>query len=351
MNADALIEQTLRQGPPDEPRYDGWAVAFDTTERAITPVRPLRLELPTRRLTWAVLIVALLAVALAAALIGARYRPAISNGRLAYVVMGGGMQPTTDVVGLAPGGSLTNLTASAELSEASPQWSADGNWLAFTRHARGEVAGQLYVVPAVGGNERLVAETGCLDFAWLHDDRLICWSGDAVWVYDLNGGMPHGLRIQDTGQAALEWTFDDVSADATKVLLRKRVFEAPPGSELRIQEPGGLYVLDLTTAVLRQIVTEVYPRAGRAQFSPDGTMILAARAEGDPETSNSVWLMAVDGSWRRELVPATHGVALGAPIWTPDGTRVLYESGSTLTGRPDGIWMVNLDGSGQRSLT
>ncbi len=58
---------------------------------------------------------------------------------------------------IGPGEPLRITTDPAE--DTSPAWSPDGKWIAFLRRSRDDDA-ELLVVPALGGPERKLSETG-----------------------------------------------------------------------------------------------------------------------------------------------------------------------------------------------
>jgi Tol biopolymer transport system component len=63
-------------------------------------------------------------------------------------------------------------------------------------------------------------------------------------------------------------------------------------------------------------------------LSPDGSSVAYVN-------DHDVWLMASDGSQRRNLTPSGES---GDPAWSPDGTRIAYEA-------KGGIWTADADGS------
>jgi len=345
MKVDALIEAALRDGPPGEPRYVSRPLALDTTMVVLGRVRLLGLDRPLSRATWALIVVALLAIALASALVASRFEPAPVNGKIAYLVLGGGMQPTTDLVVQDPGGLPTQFTRTPETNEGPPRWSPDGQKLAFTRQSRGAETSQIFVSAADGSDEREIANETCHQLEWLPDsERIMCWAGDAVWLLGLDGSVPRGLRVQHPDDRSSSWSVDDLSPNGTQVLLERVIFEGQMVWPPRPPDAVELWRLDLLSGELRPMVRREGGASDQAQWSPDGSLIVFATEEdGVTGYADSISVFAADGSWQRELVPANPNVVVRRPTWTPDGSAVFYESRSTAAGRADGIWAVNVD--------
>jgi hypothetical protein len=68
---------------------------------------------------------------------------------------------------------------------------------------------------------------------------------------------------------------------------------------------------------------------------------------GPLEPDPQIWIVAADGSSRRQLTSGP-GARL-APTWSPDGTRIAFALAAPT--EPTAIWSVALDGSDLRNLT
>lgn len=92
--------------------------------------------------------------------------------------------------------------------------------------------------------------------------------------------------------------------------------------------------------------------AGYPDVSPDGSTI--AVDYGDESADLGIWLMDIDGSNRRNLVPPPPAPAVdSAPAFSPDGSKVAFirKYSTTPPNAREAAFIVNLDGTGLRRLT
>lgn len=82
----------------------------------------------------------------------------------------------------------------------------------------------------------------------------------------------------------------------------------------------------------------VNPRA--PAWSPDAKTIAFVARSGDASTPYKLWVMARDGSDRRQVPGAPSGA--GQPTWSPDSQWIAFTA--------DGLWVVRPDGTGLRKL-
>src|SRR5271169_4073772 len=163
---------------------------------------------------------------------------------------------------------------SGEKRDASPRWSPDGRWLAFTSNRGAEkTPPQLYVIPAEGGEARALtdAKEGIEEVVWSPDSTRLAyamrvrdeayeeeddkkraprrltrllykldnvgWTTDRrkhIFVVDLEGGEPRRLTDGDCEDGEPSWTPDG----------KQIVFSALRGERWDIDLISRVYVMD-----------------------------------------------------------------------------------------------------------
>ncbi len=175
-----------------------------------------------------------------------------------------------------------------------PQWSPDGRQVAFTSCA-GTRDG-IYVAPALGGAERLLAQIDCRYWGWRR------WGG----------GRP-------------TWT-----ADGKNLLFTDRC--AAGG-------PQGVVIFSLDTGGKRCITAPDSPNSYdfMEALSPDGKTVAFLR--GTSITISDIYTVPVSGGAARRLTSENH--AIPSLMWTPDGHSIVFESDRGIT---MGTWRIPASG-------
>ena len=256
---------------------------------------------------------------------------------------------------------LRSVRIGGEEAASDPEWSPDGQWLAYSGTASGKKglvvahpdgSAARFLAELVGTNSPLTFEGR--DIAWSPDARRVAFvsatpgpeteaaSGDPVvitrYLYKPDAG--EGLtRFNDNRRRHI---FIADLASRSVSLLTKGDFEehsidwSPDGREIafvsnREPEPDLFYNPDLFTiavadgAIRRLTATESAEYQPR--WSPDARSLAfmgTRRGLTDFETTmedNHVWVVNADGSGRRELGAAVDN-RQGSVTWAPDGRSV-----------------------------
>lgn len=233
-----------------------------------------------------------------------------------------------------PDGSNAEFLVSAPgmISSATPEWSKDGNMIAFDAIPQIDEfqLSHIFIYAIAGPFRGTMKDLGCGNVpSWSPDSRRI--------AFMLNGGNPCG----DEGGV---WI---MNADGTG---RRRIGDgiyarwSPDGKEIcyhGYSEEGALHFYNLETGETRKILRKVDVAFGGATWSPDSQKVLfIALVNGKQEVST----IDVDGNsdslkvLYRESRPDKN--LIGPPSWSPDGKKLvlsIQETGPQTPSRPN--WM------------
>ncbi|MGE0580836.1 MAG: prolyl oligopeptidase family serine peptidase [Steroidobacteraceae bacterium] len=207
-------------------------------------------------------------------------------------------------------------------SEHTPRWRPDGRQLAFLSDRADEKAGdQLWLLDMGGGEARQRSHfpSGITGYAWSPDGQRIVFSA-------LSPAVP----VADPEKPA-------------PIVIDRLQFKSDDAGYLR-NERSHLFLLDVATGAVTTLTDGRYDELHPA-WSPDGTQIAFLSKRGDdPDATNNwdVYLMAPQpGAAARRLTtsPGADGDpedswASGPPRFSADGGRIAYLAG----GAPGDLW-------------
>jgi Tol biopolymer transport system component len=228
------------------------------------------------------------------------------NGRISFMGFVGSTKGLQIFTANPNGSDIRQLTSTPRTASQLPDWSPDGQRIAFfsERLNRDEPV-QIQVMNADGsGATQLTAGPGFHGFpAWSPDAASLAiasdWGGGkalrGIWI--IPASDPDGVTQQEA----------------------RRLTTTPSGGE--DNEP---------------------------QFSPDGSSIVFTRFKS--LRVSAIHRVGIDGSGLQRLTPWRLNAS--DPDWSPDGRRIAFDSGDAgLRGSKGNIYVMRADGSGRKRLT
>ena len=236
----------------------------------------------------------------------------------------------------ADGSGVTRLTEHPG-GDWGPDWSPDGQLIAFSSYRDGE--SDIYVMNADGSGVTQLTNHPEFDGyqAWSASGEQIAFSstrdGDSdIYVMNADGSGVTQLTNHPGYDGEPAWSPDG----------RRITFESGRDENADTVETGDIYVMNADGSGVRQL-TDNPGRDGSPAWSPGGQQIaFSSSRDGDSD----IYVMNADGSGVRQLTdnPGRDG----SPAWSPGGQQIAFSSSR------DGGWniyVMNADGSGVRQLT
>jgi Tol biopolymer transport system component len=246
-------------------------------------------------------------------------------------------RPAIFSVSVASGEKRRLTSPSPEVyGDGDPQFSSNGNTLAFLRWNRNSVS-DIYLRPWPDGEiRRLTADQNRISgYAWAADGQSIVVSSkrgglSTLWRVPLSGGAPEPLAGagQDASAPAISRKGNFLAF--TYQLENGNIWRMPLGRQIVPPEQFRKLI-----ASPRQEISGVY--------SPDGTRIVFS---SDRSGSFELWLCDSDGSHPVQLT--SYGTLTCSPHWSPDGKWILFDS------RREGhgvVYVISAGGGEARQLT
>ena len=201
-------------------------------------------------------------------------------------------------VKLIGGGDPVRLTHDAA-DEFSPAWSPDGRYIAFLRTLSPATSG-VFVIPAIGGAERKLAEI------YQNDPNrgyysYICWWPDSGWLVVPNKASPRA--------------------------------------------PSALFRLSVETGETQRLTSPPQESSGDwdPAVSPDGRALAFRRSIA--ENAGDLYLLEIGKTIPSGTTPTPLTSGAESPVWVPDGRAIVFCSGNTHT---PSLWKLTLTSPGWR---
>lgn len=225
------------------------------------------------------------------------------------------------------------VAAPGMISNATPEWSKDGNMIAFDAIPQIDEfqLSHVFVYAVAGPFKGTLKDLGCGNVpTWSPDSRQI--------AYMLNGGNP-------CGEEGGVWIMNADGTGRHRIGDGSYVRWSPDGKEICYHgysaDGDALHFYNLETGMTRKILKRVNIEFGGATWSPDSKkVVFMALVNGKQEVST----IDVDGN------PASLKVLyretrmdknlIGPPSWSPDGKKLvlsIQETGPQTPSRPE--WM------------
>jgi len=223
--------------------------------------------------------------------VGEEHTPALSpdGQHLAFVWNGGAgthFSLYVKIVGTEESLRLTNQTS----IDFDPVWSPDGRYIAFCRILKGATG--IYIIPALGGAERKVRNTG--------------WDGDVNQDYWIFGH--------------LSWSPDG------KLLAYSDHASHSEGSN------SSIFLLSLDSLEVRTLTSPLHSKGDfDPVFSPDGQTLAFLRVS----QGSSIYEIPVVGGQERSL--SSDQTWKEGLAWTPNGHEIVFAD-------QNGLWKISLRG-------
>jgi Tol biopolymer transport system component len=240
-------------------------------------------------------------------------------------------------------------------SEIQPDWSPDGQRIAFVRFTP-EDRSELWVVDADGSDATKLTscDLPCNSFGFPD------WSADGGAIYH---GMDSNARDGQPPTTFGIGKYDFASGTDTTVLSREdgltvempRV--SPDGAQVAftrseiLDESNGwaVFVADLATGTERRL-TEWDLFAAHPDWGADGRILFHSRDDQQSEAPGDLYTIAADGTDPRRLTTMPDETWAFQPRWTADGTAIVFTRQDGKDRSQRRLATVDADGSNERWL-
>jgi Tol biopolymer transport system component len=309
------------------------------------------------------------AVVIAVVIIAVRAAPASAtfpgpDGRIAF----NAFVKTTESFGIftatPDGGDVRKLISTPDTLSGIPDWSPDGERIAFFTESFGEVhePAQVHAMNADGsGVTQLTSGPGFKGIpSWSPDAASLAIAADwgdetgalqGIWI--IPASDPDGV----TQEEALRVTARPAGFDADIDPAFSPDGNSIAFTRLKSERKSAVVRVGIDGTGLERL-TKWKLNASDPDWSPDGQMITFDSGDsGFPGSKGDIYVMGADGSGRTRLTDSPRlrvGKRLRLaqnPVWAPSGTKIMYTlfKARRLSFPPGGpLVMINPDGSGKQ---
>lgn len=198
----------------------------------------------------------------------------------------------------AKAGITYNLTNSSDANDRHPQWSPDGQWIAYISDKNGEF--NIWLRNAFTGEEKMLTKdlkTYIFSLKWSPDSRYILWSEkrNTLNLTEVSTGKTEVIAQSSNGPVnAYNWSQDS-----------RYITYVQPEKEM-----DNIMIYDRNTREKHQI-TDGWYQAGSPNFSKDGKYLVFVSARSfNPTYSNTEWNHVYNNMNKVYLLPLTKDAAI-----------------------------------------
>jgi len=254
----------------------------------------------------------------------------------------------------------------------SPQWSPNGQWVAFLGTRGGATSGepqraQIYVIPAAAGEAEALtdAKGGVTAFAWSPDSTRIAFVATVplTEAQDKDQKEKNDARVIDADYRFSHlWVIDTASKKSNEIVKSDAVLSEPQwstdGTRLAyVSRPtpkpddgalSDIYVTSADGSTTRKLLENDGPDE-TPRWSPDSKWIALNTRDAAHGELGILHLAVIpaDGGKARELISDPDGAATDM-IWSADGTSLYFRAPHHSTTQ---VYRVSINGGAPEALT